>query len=186
MLEHGTGRRALLRVAYPLALDVRDASTRAALKVLASIAGSPFGSRLQTELREARGVGYSAYAVDRTAADAAVLKLGAEVATERAEETLEVMQAIIVRLRAHGVMGDELERARSHVAGTRVLALEQARAVAQYAARQWVVYGEPVDPEDAVRSIEAVRAADVAAVVDAIEPECAIACVVPEGVDVAL
>jgi predicted Zn-dependent peptidase len=183
VLEHAGGRRALIRLAYPLALDVRDGRLRAALKVLTSIVGSPIGSRLQEELRETRGLCYSVFATDRTAADAAVLKLGAEVAPERAQEALEVMRELVAGLR---VTADELDRARSHVAGTRVLALEQSRAVAQYAARQWVVYGAPVDPQDAVRSIEAVTAEDVAEVCEAIAADCAVACVVPDGTDVSL
>jgi predicted Zn-dependent peptidase len=185
MIEHRPGSRAFIRLAYPINIDVRDARSRAALKVLAAILGAPMGSRLSDELRDARGLCYSIFAGDRTTSDAALLKLSAESSAGNCGDVLAAMCEIVDRIRLEPPSEDEVELAREGTAGRRILALEQTRAVAQYAARQWVQYGETVDPEDAVRSIESVTAQDVARAARSISADCAIACVVPPGTDVA-
>jgi predicted Zn-dependent peptidase len=94
-------------------------------------------------------------------------------------EAFERMRGHVDQLRAKPPNEDEVARARAYTAGRRVLALEQTRAVAHYAARQALVWGEAVDPREAVHSIEAVTVEEVAAAAQALPENFALACIGP-------
>ena len=68
-------------------------------------------------------------------------------------------------------------------AGLGAVIFDMSRAVARYVARQWILYEQPVDAEDAVRSIEAVTPDEVAQVARSIPDDFALACVGPHSLD---
>ena len=180
--QRGDGR-SRLRLAYRVPIDVGENRSRAAFKVLASILGGSVGSRLYDDLRVRRGLCYSVFAVARTAADAALLTLSAEVGSDHSRETLTLMREHVERLRSEPPSEREVEDACRYLAGRRLLALEQTRAVARYVARERILYGCRVDPEDAVRSIEGVTSDDVARVARTLPDDFAFACVGPHSID---
>lgn len=180
LVATSSSSRSLIRLGFPLQLEVKDPSNRAALHVLASLLGSPLASRLSDDLRERRGMCYSTTASLRLAADVAVLIVSAEVASTRSREAIDALHENVERLATDPPSEEEVERARQYTTGRRILALEQSRAVAQYAARQWVLYGAPADSEEAVTSIDRVTADHVAAIIEAVPTEFALACVGPD------
>ncbi len=66
------------------------------------------------------------------------------------------MREIVAELRDDGPTEEEVERARAYAAGRRVLAFENTNAVARHAASQTIVFGEPIDPDDAIAALDAV------------------------------
>jgi predicted Zn-dependent peptidase len=181
--ERREGRRAQLRLGYRLEADLSSIRARAAFTVLAGVLGGPIASRLAEDLRERRGLCYDVSARPRVLSDAAVLGISAEVAAPKAKDVLALLREHVERLRRDGAAEEEVEIVRRHTAGTRVLALEHSRAVAQYAARQTIVFGQVSNAEDAVRAADAVTPDDVADLVRSISGAVASVSVGPGDTD---
>jgi predicted Zn-dependent peptidase len=89
------------------------------------------------------------------------------------------MGEIVAELRAEGPTQDEFERARAYAAGRRVLAFENTNAVARFAASQTVVFGQSVDPDDAIAVLDEVTFDQVREIATGISEELAVAVVGP-------
>src|SRR5690606_10250579 len=138
------------------------------------------GSRRFDEIREQRGLCYSVWAIDHSFADAPILQLGSGLESAKCLEAYTRMREIVAELHADGPTEEEVARARAYAAGRRVLAFENTNAVARYAANQRIVFGEDVDPDAAIASLDAVTHDEVCAVARAVDPErLAVACVGP-------
>jgi len=168
-----------LRMIYRPTLDVTDLRARAALDVYSTLLGGSMSSRLFEEIREKRGLCYSVYAADHTLADAAILQLSSGLQSDKCIEAYARMREIVTELRDDGPTEQEFLRARTYAAGRLVLAFENTGAVARHAANQAIVFREDVDPDVAIRALDAVTFDEVREVAAAIPDELAIACVGP-------
>jgi predicted Zn-dependent peptidase len=166
-------------MSYRAAVDVSDRKQRNALAIYATLLGGSMGSRLFDEIREQRGLAYSVYGVDHAHADTAILQLGAGLDSEKAIEAFERMGEIVEELRTDGPTKDEVERARAYAGGRLVLAFENTNAVARYAATSTIVRREPIDPDDAIASVDAVTFDEVREVATKISDQLAVAVVGP-------
>ena len=179
LVEQRDSNQSHLRISYRPAIDPTDARARAALAVYSTLLGGSMGSRLFDEIREQRGLAYSVYAVDHTFSDVPVLQLSAGLESGKCVEAYTRMGEIVDELRRDGPTEDEFERARSYAAGRRVLAFENTNAVARYAANQTVVFGQSVDPDDAITVLDEVTLDQVTEIAAGISEERAVACVGP-------
>jgi predicted Zn-dependent peptidase len=93
------------------------------------------------------------------------------------------MREIVDELRADGPSEDEFQRARAYAAGRRVLAFENTNAVARYAANQTVVFGESVDPDEAIARLDETTLDQVREVAAGISEDLSVACVGPHAVE---
>jgi predicted Zn-dependent peptidase len=89
------------------------------------------------------------------------------------------MREIVDDLRARGPRSGELERAKAYTVGQRLLAFDETRAVAIHAALQDVVFGQDVDPDAYLRTLDDLTIDDIAAVARSVSDEPAVACVGP-------
>jgi predicted Zn-dependent peptidase len=90
------------------------------------------------------------------------------------------MREIVDELRTDGPSEEEVARARAYAAGRRVLAFENTNAVARYAANQTIVFGEDIDPDQAIALLDGVTFDEVAAAARTVDPEeLAVGCVGP-------
>ena len=169
-----------LRMIYRPDVAVDDARRRAALSVYSTLLGGSMGSRLFEEIREKRGLCYSVYAVDHAFSDMPILQLGSGLESSKCVEAYSRMREIVDELRADGPTEPEVERARAYAAGRRVLAFENTGAVARYAAGQKVVFGEPIDPDEAIARLDAVTFEEVREVARDVGEKLAVACVGPQ------
>jgi predicted Zn-dependent peptidase len=137
------------------------------------------GSRLFEEIREKRGLCYSVSAADHTFSDVAILQLSSGLDSSKCVEAYERMREIVDQLREEGPTEEEVERARAYAAGRAVLAFENTNAVARYAARQQIVFGQDIDPDAAIAALDAVTYEDVLEAAVGVSQDLAIACVGP-------
>ena len=91
------------------------------------------------------------------------------------------MREIVDELRADGPREEEVERARAYAGGRLVLGFENAGAVARYAAQQAIIYGDEINPDLAIETLDTVTFDEVASVARGISEELAIACVGPHS-----
>jgi predicted Zn-dependent peptidase len=183
LVEQRDSKQSHLRMSYRPAIDPRDARQRAALAVYSTLLGGSMGSRLFDEIREQRGLAYSVYSIDHSFADVPILQLSAGLESGKCVEAFTRMGEIVGELRADGPSEDEFLRARAYAAGRRVLAFENTNAVARYAAGQTVVFGESVDPDEAIARLDETTLEDVREVAAGISEQLSVACVGPHTAD---
>jgi predicted Zn-dependent peptidase len=182
LVESRESNQSHLRISYRPSIDPRNPAHRAALGVYSTLLGGSMGSRLFDEIREQRGLAYSVYSVDHSFADVPILQLSAGLESGKCVEAFTRMREIVDELRTEGPREEEFERARAYAAGRRVLAFENTNAVARYAATQAVVFGQDIDPDEAIAALDRTTFADVAEVARGISETASVACVGPHEV----
>jgi predicted Zn-dependent peptidase len=179
LVEARDSNQSHLRISYRPEIDPANREQRAALAVYSTLLGGSMGSRLFDEIREQRGLAYSVYSVDHAFADVPILQLSAGLDSTKTVEAYHCMRGIVDDLRENGPRSDEFDRARAYAAGRRVLAFENTNAVARYAANQTVVFGEDIDPDQAIAALDETTLERVAEVARGISVEASVACVGP-------
>ena len=179
LVETRDSNQSHLRISYRPSINPRDPEGRAALNIYTTLLGGSMGSRLFDEIREQRGLAYSVYSADHAYADVPILQLSAGLESGKAVEAFTRMREIVDELRTDGPREDEFERARAYSAGRRVLAFENTNAVARYAAAQSVVFGQDIDPDEAIAALDRTTFDQVAEVARGISETASVACVGP-------
>jgi predicted Zn-dependent peptidase len=139
-------------VAYP-AVAYSDPDYYAAWATVDVLSGG-MSSRLFTEIREKRGLCYSVYASLNALKDRGQVLCYAGTTSERAQETLDVLQAELVRL-AEGIGQDELNRCKARAKSSLIMAQESSGSRAASLARNWYHLGRAVTLEEVRAKIEA-------------------------------
>jgi len=183
LVEERDTNQSHLRMIYRPDVSTASLPERAALSIYATLLGGSMGSRLFDEIREKRGLCYSVYAVDHAFADVPVLQLGSGLDSSKTIEAYTRMREIVGELRDGGPTQEEVERARAYAAGRLVLAFENTNAVARFAANRSVVFGEAIDPDEAIAALDAVTFDQVHEVAAGVADELAVACVGPHAAD---
>jgi predicted Zn-dependent peptidase len=185
MVEQRDTNQSHLRMIYRPAVSVSSVRERAALSIYSTLLGGSMGSRLFEEIREKRGLCYSVYAIAHAYADVPILQLGSGLDSTKCVEAYTRMREIVDELRTEGPTPEEVQRARAYAAGRLVLAFENTNAVARYGASQTIVYphsgtgGPDIDPDAAVRALDAVTFDEVREVAANVADNLAVACVGP-------
>ena len=179
LVEQRDTNQSHLRMIYRPDVAVGDVRQRAALAIYSTLLGGSMGSRLFDEIREKRGLCYSVYAISHAFADVPILQLGSGLDSEKTIEAYTRMREIVDELRADGPTEEEVERARAYAAGRLVLAFENSNAVARHAANQSIVFGESIDPDDAIASLDAVTFDEVREIAAGIADNLAVGVVGP-------
>ncbi len=172
-----------LRMSYRPQIETSEPRQRAALAIYSTLLGGSMGSRLFDEIREQRGLAYSVHSVAHAYADVPVLQLSAGLESSKCIEAYRRMREIVSELREQGPTEAEVERARAYAAGARAIAFENTGAVARHAAQQTIVYGEDVDPDQAIAMLDKVTFAQVSEIAADIADRLSIACVGPHTVE---
>jgi len=136
-----------------------------AAQVLANLFGGGMTSRLFQEVREKRGLAYTVYSFANSYRDGGMFGLYAGTGPREASELLNVVSGELDRLAA-GAGEDELERSRAQLRSSIVMALESPSARAEQAARQQLVFGRVLAPEDMMAAIDAVDGRAIARVAE--------------------
>jgi predicted Zn-dependent peptidase len=183
LVERRDSNQSHLRISYRPSINPRDPAARAALNIYSTLLGGSMGSRLFDEIREQRGLAYSVYSVDHTFSDVPILQLSAGLDSAKCREAYARMREIVDELRGDGPNEAEFERARSYAAGRRVLAFENTNAVARYAATQSIVFGQDIDPDEAIAALDRTTFDEVAEVARGVSEAASVACVGPHDID---
>jgi predicted Zn-dependent peptidase len=110
------------------------------------------------------------------------LQLSAGLESGKCVEAYTRMREIVTELRTEGPREQEFERARAYAAGRRVLAFENTNAVARHAATQSVVFGQDIDPDEAIAALDRTTLAEVGDIAAGISEAASVACVGPHEV----
>jgi predicted Zn-dependent peptidase len=139
-------------IAYP-AVAYADPDYYAAWAAVNVLSGG-MSSRLFTEVREKRGLCYSVYATLNTLKDRGEVMCYAGTMAERAQETLDVLRAELVRL-GDGIGRDELDRCKARAKCSLIMSQESSGSRAASLARNWYHLGRVVTIDEVREKIEA-------------------------------
>jgi predicted Zn-dependent peptidase len=110
-------------------------------------------SRLFTEVRENRGLCYAVYATCHSLRDRGAVLCYAGTSTERAQETLNVLAAELVRL-AEGIDADELTRLKARIKSALIMQQESSPARSSSIAADWYFLGRVQSLEELGRIVD--------------------------------
>jgi predicted Zn-dependent peptidase len=134
---------------------------RFVLEVLSDILGGGMSSRLFQKVREELGAAYYVRAGVDLYTDHGYIAAGAGVEHSKLKLVIETIVAEFRRLTTEPVSEQELARAKSHLAGNLLLGLETSDALATYCGSQEILKKTITTPDEIVRSINAVTAAEI-------------------------
>lgn len=117
-------------------------------------------ARLFTEVRERRGLCYSVYATHHTVRDYGGVFCYAGTSADRAQETLDVTLAELVRL-GRGVEEHELERLKARIKSALIMQQESSSARSGAIARDWYHLGRARTLEELGRLVDGLSCASI-------------------------
>jgi predicted Zn-dependent peptidase len=135
---HHDGNQCHIGIAYPC-VPYRHADYMRAWAAVGVLSGG-MSSRLFTEVREKRGLCYTVSASLQTQRDRARVLCYAGTSSDRAQETLDVTFAELLRLR-EGVTPDELSRLKARIKSGLIMQQESTSARSGAIAREWYHLG---------------------------------------------
>jgi predicted Zn-dependent peptidase len=136
-------------------------SDRYAASLLASVIGGGTSSRLWQKIREERGLAYSVGAGGNTFSDVGVFTIYAGTSPEHLDEVLDLSLEEMRRIVEEGVTPEELELVKDQSLSLLLLGLESSSARAGGLARQEIIHGRRISPEEVIKKIEAVTPDDL-------------------------
>ena len=140
--------------------DAKD-NDRYAASLLASVVGGGTSSRLWQTIREERGLAYSVGAGGSTFSDVGVFTIYAGTSPEHLDEVLDLSLEEMRRVVSESVSEEELKLAKDQALSSILLGLESSSARVSALARQEIIHGRRISPEERIEKLEAVTPDDV-------------------------
>jgi predicted Zn-dependent peptidase len=147
----------LIAAPWPSATD----TDRYAASLLAAILGGGTSSRLWQQIREERGLAYSVGAGATAFTDAGVFSIYAGTSPAQADEVTDLSLTELRRIVRETVSADELQLFKEQAVSSILLGLESSSARAGTLARQEIVHGRRIAPDDIIKRLEAVTVEDI-------------------------
>lgn len=134
---------------------------RFAGSLLASVIGGGTSSRLWQAIREERGLAYSVGAGASSLSDVGVFTIYAGTSPDQLDEVLDLSLAELRRAVREGVTADELKLVKDQAVSSILLGLESSSARAGALARQEIIHGRRITPDEIISRLEAVTIEDL-------------------------
>lgn len=140
--------------------DAKDGD-RYAASLLASVMGGGTSSRLWQNVREERGLAYSVGAGGSTFSDVGVFTIYAGTSPEYLDEVLDISLDEMRRVVSESIPEEELTLAKDQALSSILLSLESSSARVSALARQEIIHGHRISPQEIIEKMEAVTADDM-------------------------
>jgi predicted Zn-dependent peptidase len=129
---------------------------RYAASLLASIIGGGTSSRLWQKIREDRGLAYSVGAGGTTFSDVGIFTVYAGTSPQQLDEVVDLSLNELRAVVRESVSDDELRIAKEQAISSILLGLESSSARASTLARQEIIHGRRISPDEVVEKIQAI------------------------------
>ena len=126
---------------------------RYAASLLASVIGGGTSSRLWQKIREERGLAYSVGAAGSAFSDVGVFNIYAGTSPEYLDQVLELSLAELRETVRNPVSEEELRIAKDQAISSILLGLESSSARAGTLARQEIIHGRRISPDEVIEKI---------------------------------
>lgn len=159
MLQHKKTEQVQMGMAFH-GLSYGDKRIPAAT-LLGTILGGTMSSRLFIQVREKRGLCYSISASHQSYEDTGLFSVMSGLEKTRLHEAVKVIWQELKRTTKELVSPEELRRAKDHLSGKLTLAFEDSATQADWYGKQWLFQNKASTPEERLKQIEKVTAADI-------------------------
>lgn len=139
---------------------------RFAFGLMNSVLGSGMSSRLFQEIREKRGLAYTAYSFGASYSDGGLFGMYAGTMPEKAAQVVELAQEELRGLASGGITEEERERALGQIAGSSALALEDSDTRMGRLARSELGNGELYTLDVTLERFDAVTSEEIRHIAD--------------------
>ena len=129
--------------------------------MLGTIVGGGTSSRLWQKIREERGLAYSIGAGGNTFTDVGMFTIYAGTSPGQMDQVLDLAVAEIRRIVREPVSENELKLAKEQAVSSVLLSLESSSARVGALARQQIIHGRRISPDEIIASIERVTREDI-------------------------
>jgi predicted Zn-dependent peptidase len=146
--------------------------------LLAMILGGYSSSRLNQTVREDKGLCYSVGASSHSHHDVGSLFVGTEIMPDKLDAAMKVIAQVLRRLQPNGLTTDELQAAKRHLRGSRLMANDKPMSQAMNVAYQLCATNTYVSLDAELRAYQRTTLGQVNAVAASLRPENALVCVV--------
>lgn len=143
----------------------QNSPERYTMLLLNTIMGSGVSSRLFQEIRENRGLAYTVYSFVSSFKDTGLFGVYIGTSPSKYQTVLDIVNREFRNFK-DTVKEDELERAKTHLRGNIILALESTSGRMNNMARQEIYYGRYHRPSEILSAIEKVSINDLKALAD--------------------
>jgi predicted Zn-dependent peptidase len=134
---------------------------RYAASLLGSILGGGTSSRLWQSIREERGLAYSVGAGGSAFSDIGVFAVYAGTSPEHLDQVVDLSLSALRDVVRNPVDEAELQLAKDQAISSILLGLESSSARASSLARQEIIHGRRISPDEMIRKLEVVKVDDV-------------------------
>jgi predicted Zn-dependent peptidase len=134
---------------------------RYAASMLGTILGGGTSSRLWQSIREERGLAYSIGAGGNTYTDVGMFTIYAGTSPAQLDQVLDLSLNEMRRIVREPVAENELQFAKEQATSSVLLSLESSSSRVGALARQEIIHGRRISPDEIIRSVEAVTREDV-------------------------
>ena len=138
----------------------RSDPRRYAFGVVNDALGGGMSSRLFQEIREKRGLAYSVYSYHTMFAETGEFVIYAGTTPSKAQEVLSIIDGELEEVAQKGVTDHELERAKEHLKGSTMLALEETSGRMSRLGKSELAHGEILSLDEVIDRIDAVTPED--------------------------
>lgn len=132
-----------------------------ALHIINSILGGGLSSRLFQEIREQRGLAYSVYSYHSTYIDSGLFAVYAGTSPNNTEEVIKCIINEINKIKAEGILEEDLEKTKAQIKGNLYLGLESVSSRMSRLGKTELSFGRVKTAEEAVEELEKVTVEDV-------------------------
>lgn len=139
----------VLATPWPSALS----EDRYAASLLGSVIGGGTSSRLWQKIREERGLAYSVGAAGSAFSDVGVFNVYAGTSPEQLDEVLELSLNELSEVVRNSVTEEELRIAKDQAISSILLGLESSSARASTLARQEIIHGRRISPDEVIEKL---------------------------------
>ncbi len=147
----------IIATPWPSALS----DDRYAAGMLASAIGGGTSSRLWQKIREEQGLAYSVGAGGSTFSDIGVFSIYAGTSPDYLDDVLDIALAELRRVVRESVSAEELKIAKDQAVSSILLGLESSSARASTLARQEIVHGRRISPDEVIKRLETITPEDL-------------------------
>jgi len=133
---------------------------RFAFLIVNTALGGGMSSRLFQEIREKRGLAYTAYSYHSQYAETGLFSAYAGTSPSKAKDVVGLIRQQIGSIRDGGLTIEEFERAKSHVKGSTVLSLEDPGGRMSRLGKSEIAHGEILSVDETLRRVAAVTLDD--------------------------
>lgn len=129
--------------------------------IISSVLGGNMSSRLFQKIREERGLAYSVYTYSSAFLEGGVFTVYAGTTQESYREVIEIIKAEFEDIRENGITAYELQKSKNQFLSMLTFSLEGSKGKMNRMANSYLLYGEVIEIDTIINSIEKITLEDI-------------------------